>query len=1006
MRRCVANGALWAATFISCLNIQAQVVINEGSNRNFQTILDEDGQSNDWIELYNAGNESVNLAGYSLSDDPLNPAQWSFPSYSLAPGQFLLVFCSGKDRSFNPPFQQVHTSYGFVPQEGWNQHDFFEPFYWDGVSNLLVNSCSYNDAGYTVNSIFRQTATPYVSSTVSYQDGGDASCYAYSGETHNVRPNIRLNGITIGEGEETNGDTWYPAPYGNWYWSARNQMLYTAEELLSAGLSEGPIYNIAWDVVATQPINYTYVDISLKQVQENELTTVFITNEGAFFHTNFTIASGGEEICLYDATQTPISCLQVSCPVFDYSTGLLPDASQNQTFFITPSPGSSNNGMENANSVALAPVFSVEPGVYLGTQSVTISDINTPQAQIYYTTNGSMPTQFSTLYQGEAIPVFQSMVLRARSYVDDMVPSAVTSASYLINVNHSTPVVSVTTDPSNLYGPQGIFDNWWQDWERYAYMEFYDSTAGHPLLFSRHAGMQIDGGAGGSRSHPQHSFRLEVAKASLGESPVELELFAQHDGRDQFSRLYFRNGSNQWLGLPYKDGVQVEMMCEATNAQYSPQRPVTVYLNGQYFGLYELRSKLDEEYYQYEDGFTDGDGPFDNLTLSYWYGGVLRANNGSVDNYWQSLDQFWALDPQSEDYLEQADAIFDMEYLADYIIAESWMGNADWPYNNIRVQRNPGSGNRWRFAVIDLELSLQPWGWTDCWFNGLQHTFNHGEWHQFVGPLIRSTQNAQYRNFFINRYADVLNTAYRIDRLLEVEASHFDRWVLEMPNEYQRWGDPWNVNGWMMDFYNRHIEFQSNLICKSEVVRDQVQSVFGLPGQVLVTLEANPSEGGYIQINTITPEELPWDGIYFHGVPVSIRAVANEGYEFTGWSDNGVVLNLLDSLFTGELNMEEITFTANFEELEVVSVAENVVQLNEVWVQPNPAGNWLQLNSERKAINRWEIFNLNGTLVASEFLVPSSRTFIADVSDLAAGMYIIRATFKDGSAESLRWIKD
>jgi hypothetical protein len=1000
----LAKGVLITAAAVAVFVCRAQVVINEGSNRNFQSVLDEDGQSNDWIELYNAGEESVNLAGYSLSDDPLNSAQWIFPSYTLEPGQFLLVFCSGKDRSFNPPFQNVHTSYGFVPQEGWNQHDFSNPFVWDGVSNLLVNSCSYSDAGYTVNSIFRQTATPYISSTVNFQDYSDASCYAYSGETHSIRPNIRLNGITIGQGEETNGDTWYPAPYGNWYWGARNQMLYTAEELLAAGLTAGPINNIAWDVVATQPIYYTYVDISLKHVAEDELSAVFITNEGAFFHTNFTINSDGEEVCLYDAAQSPISCLQISCPIFDYSAGLHPDASQNQTFFISPSPGSSNNGFENALSVALPPAFSVEPGIYNGIQSITISDINTPQAQIYYTTNGDLPTQFSTLYQGEAIPVFQSMVLRARCYVDNMIPSSVTSASYLINVSHSTPIVSVTIPPSSLYGAEGIFDNWTQDWERYAYMEFYDSTAGHPLLFSRHAGMQVDGGAGGSRANPQRSFRLELAKASLGESPVELELFAQQDGRNTFSRLYFRNGSNQWLTLPYKDGAQVEMMCEATNAQYSPQRPVTVYLNGQYFGLYELRSKLDKEYYQYEDGFSEG--PFDNLTLSYWYGLVLRANDGSVDNYWQSLNEFWALNPQSEDFLDQADALFDLQYFADYVIAESWMGNGDWAYNNIRLQRNPGSGNRWRFSVIDLELSLLPGGWSDCWFNGLQHTYNHGEWHQFLGPFIRSTQNQEYRHYFINRYADVMNTAYRIDRLLDIESSHFDRWVLEMPNEYQRWGDPWNINGWMNDFYNRHIEFRNNLICKSEVVRDQVQAVFGLPGQVSVTLEANPSEGGYITINTITPEQLPWDGIYYHGVPVSITAVANEGYEFTGWSDNGVIQNLLDSLFTGELNMEEITFTANFEELEVVSVAQPESPSNELLLQPNPASDWLQVNSQSKAISGWEIFGIKGDLLASEFVVPSSRNLMVEVGDLPSGLYIIRLRYKDGASDAVRWVKD
>lgn len=984
--------------------LNAQLYINEGSNRNFQTVLDEDGESNDWIELYNGGTEPLNLAGYSLSDDPALPLQWTFPSYVLEPGQFLLVFCSGKDRYFNPPFQTVHTSYEFVPQLGWNQHDFIEPFIWDGISNLLVNSCSYSNTGYTVNSGFRQTVTPYVSSTANYQDGSEAACSASSGESHAMRPNIRINDFVIGSGNDVNNNTSYPAPYGNWYWSARNQMLYTSEELLDAGLIAGPLYNLAWDVVYTDPILYTYVDISLKNVSQDELSTVFVGNQGAFFHTNFTISSSGEEVCLYDPIQQLVSCLTVNCPIFDYSTGLLPDATGGQTFLITPSPGSSNNDSGGASAVSVSPQFSIESGMYSNLQFVSISDVNSPEGQVYYTTNGDLPTQNSTLYLGEDIPIFQSMVLRARTYVPGMIPSTISSASYLINVNHTTPVVSVTTATSNLYGPEGIFENWWQDWERYAYMEFYDSTAGHPLLFSRQAGMQVDGGAGGSRSHPQHSFRLELAKSSLGESPVELELFAQQDGRNEFSKLYFRNGSNQWLGLPYKDGAQTEMMCEATKASYSPQRPVTVYINGQYFGLYELRSKLDKEYFQYEDGFDEG--PFDNLSLSFWNGGVLRANDGNVDNYWSTLSQFWAIDPLSDNFYTEANAIFDMEHLADYIIAESWVGNADWPYNNIRVQRNPGSGNRWRFAVIDLELSMAPWGWTDCWFEGLQHVYNQGEGHPFVGPFIRGTMNPDYQNYFINRYADVLNTAYRLDRLLDIEESHFNRWVLEMPNEYQRWGDPWNVNGWMNDFYNRHIEFRNAINCRSEVIRDQIQGIYQLPGQVLLSLESNPPGGGYIEINTITPDNLPWDGVYFHGVPVNITAHANEGFEFLDWTDNGLIQNVLDSLFVGELNLEAITFTANFEELDVESVNGPLTVEVEVEVYPNPAGDWMQVSSVKGNIHRWEVYDLKGVLVASEWLVPSLRTFIADVSELSAGLYILRTYSKEGLCEAIRWVKE
>ena len=100
----------------------AQIVINEGSNKNAATLLDEDGEYKDWIELYNAGSESVNLDGYSLTDDATNPQQWTFPAYVIQPGEFLIVFCSSKNRFISPAAVSFNTTNDFTPQTGWNNH--------------------------------------------------------------------------------------------------------------------------------------------------------------------------------------------------------------------------------------------------------------------------------------------------------------------------------------------------------------------------------------------------------------------------------------------------------------------------------------------------------------------------------------------------------------------------------------------------------------------------------------------------------------------------------------------------------------------------------------------------------------------------------------------------------------------------------------------------------------------------------------------------------------------
>lgn len=89
--------------------LPAQIVINEFMSSNDETIEDEDGESSDWIELYNNGATTINLLGYYLSDDESNIQKWALPAIEISPQQHLLVFCSGKNRQL-PEFP-LHTNF-------------------------------------------------------------------------------------------------------------------------------------------------------------------------------------------------------------------------------------------------------------------------------------------------------------------------------------------------------------------------------------------------------------------------------------------------------------------------------------------------------------------------------------------------------------------------------------------------------------------------------------------------------------------------------------------------------------------------------------------------------------------------------------------------------------------------------------------------------------------------------------------------------------------------------
>ncbi len=953
--------------FYSTPTAFGQLSINEGSNKNYSTIVDEDGDFPDWIELYNSGIDTVELYNYSLTDDPAIPNKWTLPNIIMLPGEYKVIFCSDKNRKPISGFVNVLNQINYNPTVGWNSHTLSTPFIWDGVSSILLNTCSYSSAGYTSNSIFNQSNTPYYSTVYNFQDGSPNICQIGYGTKSTLRPNIKFNTTTIGSSTQQNSPYDYPAPYGNWYWAAKNQMIFPASELLAAGLSAGPINSIAFDVASTDPNTfYDYIDFSMKIVSHTEVTSAFeIVDTNLRLHTNFKIDSNGETVYLYSPAQQLVSSLFVNCAQVDNSTGSFPDASANIVLFSTGTPANTNNLSQPYNSYLLPPTISVPSGIYNASITVNLSNPNGPGSLIRYTLNGDDPDSNSTLYNGNPIQVFYSGVLKAKAFSLNELPSTTAVSSYLFGISHVTPILSVVTDQENLYGPNGIFSNWQFDWEKAAYVEYFDTT--QQLIFSQHAGIQVDGGLGGSRSHPQHSFRVELDDPVLGEGPINYQVIPNRPFRTKYSKLYLRNGSNYYLTLPYKDAAHLEGMAAETNNYYSAWRPISVYINGAYFGLYELREKFDTEYFE-EIENADKDS-LDLLSLSAWQGYVLRAVEGSVDSFYTTYDAFNNLNPSDTSYWNDADHYFDMKCYNDYIIAETWAGNVDWPGNNIKIYRSNISDFRWRFCLIDLEGSLGPLGFSTAYDDHIAYVLGADPNNPFINVFLQSIQNPKFKNYFINRYADLMNTTYKYDRLSAVANSFFNQTVIEMPKEYARWGDPNNINGQMSSFINNHQTFLSELSVRTEQVRNHIQSNFSLTSQVDVTLDVYPAGAGKIKISTIIPTTLPWTGVYFNGNPVEITAIPNIGYEFAYW-DTNAIFNMIDTNISVVLNINTSTlFKAVFTPSSVFgNIAISEVNYNSD--STRNSSNWIEFHNYGNSPLNISGWHFTDNTISNDYIFP------------------------------------
>ena len=992
-----------SAFYFFSFQTAAQVVINEGSNRNYSTIADEDNEYPDWIELYNAGTDTVDLFDYALTNNIATPTEWTFPHYNLLPGEYKVVFCSGKDRKPVSSFVNVLNTGTFNATAGWNTHTFTTPFYWDGLSNVIINTCSYSSTGYTVNSVFNQSYTGFNSCIDAYQDGSAASCGFTTGNVGTLRPNLKLNGHIIGTGTAQNCNTCYPAPYGNWYWGAKNQILILASELSAAGLTAGMITSLAFDVVTPDPCTYDYIDFNMKLVAYSSMTSNFdMVNPNNYFHTNFKISSAGQTIFLYSPTQVLLSHLIINVPGLDNSYGCFPDTSLNHNFFQIPTPAATNNASAVFSAYEVAPTFSVPSGFYSTPINVSIINTNGGTSVVYYTLDGSDPTMGSTLYTGSPVTIFYSTVLKARAFDVGKLPSSIPAATYFFGVNHVTPVLSVVTENTNLFGGSGIFDNWWTDWQKPAYAEYFDSS--HNLIFSQHSAIQMDGGAGGSRSQPQHSFRLELNNDVMGDGTVTAPLIPNRPNRTKFSQIYLRNGSNEFLTLPYKDAAQTEMMCGTTHNYHSAWRPISVYVNGAYFGLYELREKFDPEYFKQMDG-SDPDST-EILSMSYWYNLVLRALTGSVDSFWSSYNAFNNLNPSDTGYWNSADQYFDQQYYTDYIIGESWMGNVDWPQNNIKIYRSDSTNHRWRFCIVDQELSLAPNGWTDCYYDHISYMLGQSPGNPYINIWLQGIQNNRFRDYFINRFADVMNTEYSTARILPIENSMFNQTVVEMQNEYQRWGGS-NIVQQMNDFYNNHLVFQSQLAARTTEVRNHIQNNFTLPNQVNLTLDVLPAGSGKIHISTIEPGTYPWQGIYFNGLPVKIEAIADSGFHFLHWGNNPLISDTLNIVWNDTLNTGTTNFTAYFAPngLSAPTIGNNNSAFT---LFPNPATTELFLSNHSAKIYselNYEILDLSGRILLEGNLNSASSETSLNIRSLPAAVYLLRVRNGNETTEQFRFVK-
>ncbi|MGN0747272.1 MAG: lamin tail domain-containing protein [Aristaeellaceae bacterium] len=736
-------------------------------------LTDEDGELVDWIELYNTTDQPISLDNYALSNKENKPLRWRFPSGAVVPAHgYYVVFCSGKDRNGDAT-AVPHTDFRISAEKDTIVLSDSRGRLVDRVLiDNIPEDCSYargDDGTFSIH----QIATPGLPN----DETGAAQM------DYNMRA-MNASGVYITEVMSSNDTTvlYDGADCVDWI-EIYNSSQQTVD-LSGYGLSDNLGRARKWQFPVGTSINPGEYKVILCDGQTDQSTS-------AQLHTSFKLSrAGGYAVCLSDPTGKILDKVIMPEVPTDVSYGRTTGLS-GFFYYDTPTPMASNG--YGFSGYAEEPGFMVEPGLYYST---VYTGFNVPEnTTVYYTTDGSIPTRQSTLYQGERIELNFTTVLRARAYSDaGLEPSDVITGSYFINAYHSLPIVSLTIDPKELWDPDTgmlvLGDNVdtskfpYNDAQyrvygrigRDAYVEYYllDGTQ----VLSQGAEMALQGQF--SIDMPQKTFKLR-AKAKYGEKTFAASLFPDRP-YTEYKSFVLRNSGNDCAWTRLLDGFQSRLLdAYGTSVIHQAWNPVAVYLNGVYWGHMNMRERVDRYFVA----------QFEGLSLEEADGMDILEASGSVDYgsnkaYREMLKKIKAGDPANNEADRQyIDDNIDVDNHLEYMAIEMFFGNSD--IGNTRFYRLHQEGSKWKWIIYDLDYGM----YSSAFNSPYSYTKEKGMGDKYIDNTIflKELSVPEWRDLFLTKLGDIFQTfttEYMMNVLDECVAIiqpemelHFARWAEE-----------------------------------------------------------------------------------------------------------------------------------------------------------------------------------------------------------------------------------
>ncbi len=811
-------------------NNNTGIYINEFMASNLSTVTDINGEYSDWIELYNSTDNEVNLSGFGISDDLNRPNKFVIPEgVTIAPGEYLLIFCSGNEGVLTGDAEdwELHAPFGL--------RAYSEAVVLSNIHGQILDSVSYTrqDADISMartvdgTGEFEPAATPtpgYPNTQSGYEAFAEANAMP-PGDMY-ISEVMGANTTILITTDPESGAGVYP----DWI------------ELTNQGSEDINLSGYALSDSANNPAKWVFPDTVLSP---GEYITVLATGydikdaSSEYMHTNFGISADGEALFLFDPDGNIIDKFVSTRFLSDMSMGR--DDTGKIKLYSTATPNEKNNDSTSYLGIADAPEFDITPGIY-SEDSITVT-ISCPDTQtIYYTTDCSDPTTDSPVYNG-GITVSENTVIRALGYRDGYyLEFATISGTYLFthdDVDHALPVATLVTDPDNLWDYEtGIYlregalfsqtDTWpyatanyWQEnWERPASFAIFDDN-GHEV-FSQNIGLKMSGAYGLGRE--QKGMAL-IARDEYGDDRMRYPFFEDRDFTE-YKALLLRAGAQDQTMTKFRDEFNIELLKGYdVNFMYQDYKPYVLYLNGEYWGIYYLREKRNRFFVAQHEGLESAE----NIDLIK---SSTRFQSGSPQDWIELMEYVNSHnlnDPEAYAYVEER---VDLDSFMDYMICEIYIGNSDeW---NVQYYKVPDG--KWTWIYYDF-----CWTWWDASSNSLAIRRNPD---QPMSDLFNKLLAVpEWREAFIHRFAELMNTVYEPSRVEETIQKFYNIVEPEIARERAFFNAEGSVVGKnRVDSQNisSYASFESHVArlrrfadARQEYMRQFIQSEFGLSDEYM-----------------------------------------------------------------------------------------------------------------------------------------------------------------------------